>query len=106
MRPIFARAWLKLPFPGSARSFLRHREIYQPDARGFTRERDCHRSPAHRSDESPADYPWRVALQQRSLPFHQPGSIVESITQFVQLKAANCNCHHQVVSHLKGPVQR
>ena len=86
-------------------SFLRHGEIYQPDVGRWGRERHHDRSLAHRSDESPADYSWRVALQQRSLPRHQPGAILKSITQFVHIKTANCNCHLSVLSHLTGPPQ-
>jgi len=35
------------------------------------RARPCGHALAHRADESPVGYSWRVALQQSSLPLHQ-----------------------------------
>ena len=62
---------------GASMSFLRHREIYQVSEASF-RDRELKRArprghaPAHRLDESPVGYSWRVALQQSPLPLHQP----------------------------------
>ena len=61
-------------------SFLRHKGIFQSDALLRLRERltirSTSRSQAHRLDEFPAGYSWRVALQQSPLPLHQPRLIV------------------------------
>jgi len=61
-------------------SFLRHKGIFRSDALLRLRERqasrDANRSQAHRLDEFPAGYSWRVALQQSPLPLHQPRLIV------------------------------
>jgi len=60
-------------------SFLRHREDYQVselglrDENGRGRDR-CGHALAHRLDESPVGYSWRVALQQSPLPLHQPAA--------------------------------
>ena len=58
-------------------SFLRHREIYRSDEGLMEWERQRLLSPpAHRLDEFPVGYSWRVALRQSSLPLHQPRLIV------------------------------
>ena len=61
-------------------SFLRHKGIFQSDELLRFRERltiRCtSRSQAHRLDEFPAGYSWRVALRQSLLPLHQPRLIV------------------------------
>jgi len=61
-------------------SFLRHKGIFQSDALLELRERQATRgtgrSQAHRLDEFPVGYSWRVALQQSPLPLHQPRLIV------------------------------
>jgi hypothetical protein len=59
-------------------SFLRHQEIYQvlglclADHLLIERARPSGHALAHRLDESPVGYSWRVALQQSPLPLHQP----------------------------------
>ena len=58
-------------------SFLRHREIYRSDEVFAEWERQSLLPPpAHRLDEFPVGYSWRVALRQSSLPLHQPRLIV------------------------------
>ena len=52
---------------GASMSLPRHGEIYPYDE-GTTR---MDRASAHRLDESPAGYSWRVALQHGPLPLHQ-----------------------------------
>lgn len=56
-------------------SFLRDKGIYRSDERLGERQID-RRSPAHRLDEFPVGYSWRVALQHCPLPLHQPRLIV------------------------------
>jgi hypothetical protein len=58
-------------------SFLRHMEIYRLDqaSEGWERQ-GVLPLPAHRVDEFPVGYSWRVALQQSPLPLHQPRLIV------------------------------
>jgi hypothetical protein len=58
-------------------SFLRHQETHQSDRQLSKRARpDGHALLAHRDDESPVGYSWRVALQRCPLPLHQPRLIV------------------------------
>jgi hypothetical protein len=58
-------------------SFLRHLEIYQSDEHWLELGRQFGPTPhAHRLDEFPAAYSWRVALQQSPLPLRQLGAIV------------------------------
>jgi hypothetical protein len=68
-------------------SFLRHKEPHQTDERLINdllikadllneRARPRGHALAHRADESPVGYSWRVALQQCSLLLHQPRLIV------------------------------
>jgi hypothetical protein len=63
-------------------SFLRHREPHQPDEQLPAndqldeRARPFGHALAHRADESPVGYSWRVALQQSPLPLNQPRLIV------------------------------
>src|SRR5262244_1868584 len=61
-------------------SFLRHKGIFQSDELLKLRERltiRCSsRSQAHRLDEFPVGYSWRVALQRSPLPLHQPRLIL------------------------------
>ena len=57
-------------------SFLRHRETHQSDAHLRKRARPVGHALAHRGDESPVGYSWRVALQHCPLPLHQPRLIV------------------------------
>ena len=77
-------------------SFLRHKEIYQVSkhcfgARELKRARPLGHALAHRLDESPVGYSWRVALQQSPLPLRQPaatlrqssGEMQESIRWFI-----------------------
>jgi len=60
-------------------SFLRHWEIYRSDEGWRLRERQSDRRPlAHRVDEFPVGYSWRVALQQSPLPLYQLWLIVET----------------------------
>ncbi len=67
-------------------SFLRHREIYRSDVRiSDVRIMEWERQPflplpAHRLDEFPVGYSWRVALQQSPLPLHQPRLIVGELS--------------------------
>src|SRR6059036_821420 len=53
-------------------SFLRHQETHQSDDLQCKRARRNRHALAHRADESPVGYSWRVALQQSPLPLHQP----------------------------------
>ena len=57
-------------------SFLRHTETHQTilDVKG--RDQVSH-ALTHPSDESPVGYSWRVALQQSSLPLHQPAPTLQ-----------------------------
>jgi hypothetical protein len=77
-------------------SFLRHQEIYQVSehcfgARELKRARPLGHALAHRLDESPVGYSWRVALQQSPLPLRQPaatlrqssGEMQDSIRWFI-----------------------
>ena len=68
-------------------SFLRNKEPHQTDERLINdllikadlfneRARPRGHALAHRADESPVGYSWRVALQHCSLPLHQPRLIV------------------------------
>jgi hypothetical protein len=63
-------------------SFLRHREPHQSDehlqANDLLNERarPFGHALAHRADESPVGYSWRVALQQSPLPLNQLRLIV------------------------------
>jgi len=57
-------------------SFLRHQETHQSDQRFTKRARPLGHALAHRADESPVGYSWRVALQHCPLPLHQPRLIV------------------------------
>ena len=57
-------------------SFLRHQETHQSDQRFSKRARPLGHALAHRRDESPVGYSWRVALQQGPLPLNQPRLIV------------------------------
>src|SRR5215470_11029115 len=58
-------------------SFRRHMEIYRIDGVSECWERQAELSlPAHRIDEFPVGYSWRVALQQSPLPLHQPRLIL------------------------------
>ena len=71
-------------------SFLRHREIYQvskPNARDRQlKGRDLAATPvAHRLDESPVGYSWRVALQQSPLLLHQPAATLRQSTGGLQV---------------------
>src|SRR6516225_6051710 len=62
-------------------SFLRHRGIYQSDElkrRAQSRLSRNH-ARAHRLDEFPVGYSWRVALQQSPLPLHQPPLILREL---------------------------
>ena len=60
-------------------SFLRHKEIYRSDGAEILRGRQGELSPpAHRVDEFPVGYSWRVALQQSPLPLRQPRLIVQN----------------------------
>ena len=56
-------------------SFLRHKGIFQSDELSRSRERltiRCtSRSQAHRLDEFPTGYSWRVALRQSPLPLRR-----------------------------------
>ena len=67
-----------------AMSFLRHKEIYQSDDRKRQRARLGSHARAHRLDEFPVGYSWRVALQQGPLPLRQPPPIVQKNSQFSQ----------------------
>lgn len=59
-------------------SFLRHTEIYRSDDEEVMKweRQPLLPLPAHRLDEFPVGYSWRVALRQSSLPLHQPRLIV------------------------------
>jgi len=53
-------------------SFLRHQGIYRYDRSVIVRGRQRTLPPsAHRVDEFPTGYSWRVALQQSPLPLHR-----------------------------------
>ena len=59
-------------------SFLRHWEIYRSDEWLDLRERRRKPPlPAHRLDEFPIGYSWRVALQHCPFPLHRSRLIVE-----------------------------
>ena len=58
-------------------SFLRHRETHQSEeGSSKKRARPVGHALAHRIDESPVGYSWRVALQHCPLPLGQPRLIV------------------------------
>jgi len=57
-------------------SFLRHTETHQKLSIVRGRDRVGH-ALAHRADESPVGYSWRVALQQSPLPLHQPAATLQ-----------------------------
>ena len=85
-------------------SFLRHWEIYQvsepslADELLLERARPRGHALAHRLDESPVGYSWRVALQQSPLPLHQPlptlrqcrGELQESIRWIMDPTLTHC----------------
>src|SRR6185436_8894020 len=58
-------------------SFLRHQETHQSDDLECERARRNRHALAHRADESPVGYSWRVALQQSPLPLHQPAATLQ-----------------------------
>lgn len=63
-------------------SFLRHRESHQADEQLQMNDllnkwaRPFGHAHAHRADDAPVGYSWRVALQQSPLPLHQLRLIV------------------------------
>ena len=57
-------------------SFLRHTETHQTILNVKGRDQVSH-ALTHPSDESPVGYSWRVALQQSSLPLHQPAPTLQ-----------------------------
>jgi hypothetical protein len=68
-------------------SFLRHKETHQKIL--FVRGRDRVRHAlAHRADESPVGYSWRVALQQSPLPLHQPAATLQQLQGNFQLECS------------------
>jgi len=67
-----------------AMSFLRHKEIYQSDEPLSERARLCGHALAHRLDEFPVGYSWRVALQQRPLPLRQPLPILQKPSRYAK----------------------
>src|SRR5215470_1005813 len=87
-------------------SFRRHMEIYRIDGVSECWERQAELSlPAHRIDEFPVGYSWRVALQQSPLPLHQPRlillrrSVEGKNNQSPRLEGLNS------VSHSRGALQ-
>jgi hypothetical protein len=85
-------------------SFGRHKEIFRSDEGVRERQPIC-RPRAHRLDEFPVGYSWRVALQQSPLPLHQPRLIVR------RRSAEGKNIFDPVIlwlnflSHLRGAPQ-
>ena len=77
-------------------SFLRHREIYRSDVsrEQGAAEMDDRRSPAHRLDESPAGYSWRVALQQSPLLLLRPYSFLSIQLCWPSAFRSTATCHH------------
>jgi hypothetical protein len=57
-------------------SFFRHTETHQTILNVKGRDQVSH-ALTHPSDESPVGYSWRVALQQSSLPLHQPAPTLQ-----------------------------
>ena len=62
-------------------SFLRNWEVYQVSqgrlCQKVERARSRDHALAHRLDETPVGYSWRVALQQSPLPLRQPTVLCE-----------------------------
>jgi hypothetical protein len=80
-------------------SFLRHKETHQKIL--FVRGRDRVRHAlAHRADESPVGYSWRVALQQSPLPLHQPAATLQQLQGNFQLECSPLgDLHLNLLSH-------
>jgi putative transposase len=87
---------------GATMSFFRHGEIYQSDVGNSSGERPKSRPPTHRSDESPAVIPRRVALQQSSPPLHQPSVILKEKRKFEKEKLWNGECANSKLSQRRG----
>ena len=86
-----------------AMSFLRHWEIYQSDERKKQRARFGSNARAHPLDEFPVGYSWRVALQQRPLPLHQPGATLQQCRGELQESIRrNMGPHLNLLSHFRG----
>jgi len=86
-------------------SFIRHRETHQSDEHLRKRARLVGHALAHRGDESPVGYSWRVALQHCPLPLHQPRLIVRERSvegkNFFNPAGESLN----FLSHSRGPLQ-
>lgn len=82
-------------------SLPRHGEIFPYDEGTTLPDRAL----AHRLDESPAGYSWRVALQRGPLPLHQPASCCNQNTRPLNAKAANGKLWVNQFSQSKGPLQ-
>ena len=86
-------------------SFLRHRETHQNDLQ-CERARPFGHALAHRADESPVGYSWRVALQQSPLPLHQPGATLQQCRGELQESIRwNEGPHLNSLSHFRGAPQ-
>ena len=84
-------------------SFLRHQETHQSDDLECERARRNRHALAHRADESPVGYSWRVALQQSPLPLHQPAATLQQWRGDLQEAiAAIRGPHLNLWSHFRG----
>ena len=93
-------------------SFLRHREIYQVRELSFAdelllkRARPRGHALAHRLDESPVGYSWRVALQQSPRPLHQPlPTLRQCLGELQEGIRCNGDPHLNSLSHFRGAPQ-
>src|SRR5947208_16819493 len=86
-------------------SFLRHTETHQNHL-GCERARPRGHALAHRADESPVGYSWRVALQQSPLPLHQPGATLQQCRRELQECIRGfMDPHLNSLSHFRGAPQ-
>jgi len=84
-------------------SFLRHQETHQSDDLQSERARRNRHALAHRADESPVGYSWRVALQQSPLPLHQPAVTLQQWGGELQEKRSlQSGPHLNLWSHSRG----
>ena len=84
-------------------SFLRHPETHQRVPLQGVRARRNRHALAHQIDESPVGYSWRVALQQRPLPLHQPAPSLKPWRGDLQERdRRNSGPHLNYWSHFRG----
>jgi len=87
-------------------SFLRHTETHQKLSVVRGRDRLGH-ALAHRADESPVGYSWRVALQQSPLPLRQPALTLQQYRRGLQQQCSpKGDPHLNLLSHFWGAPQR